>query len=179
MTAEGIERTFTVNYMSNFWLTTNLLDILKEKWRIKNHYGCWQSHFFKNAKLNFDDLQSVEKFNGLTATSNAMFARLFFTFELARRLEETKVTANAFNPGVIKSKLLAGSAWYLKLLGVLYKPFEKDICDVSTWLSTSDEVQNVSGRFFDKDREIVPFHEKFDAAIGKRLWTMCEQISGN
>ena len=172
MTAEGIERTFAVNYMSHFWLTTNLLDILQESGTSRIITVAGNPTFLKNAKLNFEDLQATNKFNGLTATSNAMFARLFFTFELARRLEETKVTANAFNPGVMKSKLLAGSAWYLKFLGLLYKPFEKDVCDVSTWLSTSDEVQNISGRFFDKDRKMVPFHEKFDPKIGEKLWTM-------
>ena len=30
LTAEGIERTFAINYISHYWLTTNLLDILQE-----------------------------------------------------------------------------------------------------------------------------------------------------
>lgn len=113
------------------------------------------------------------------ATSNAMYARLFFTFELAKRLKGTNVSANAFNPGVIKSNLTANSPWYLKLLALLYKPFEKDICDVTTWLSTSDDVQNVSGRFFNHDRKTIPFHEKFDTEVGERLWILSEALSNN
>ena len=113
------------------------------------------------------------------ATSNAMFARLFFTFELAKRLQGTKVTANAFNPGVIKSNLTANSPWYLKILALLYKPFEKDICDVTTWLSTSDEVENVSGKFFNHNRKMIPFHEKLNPEMGERLWTLSEALSGN
>ena len=179
LTAEGIERTFAINYMSHYWLTTNLLDILQESGASRIITVAGNPAFLKGAKLNFDDLQSVKKFNGLTATSNAMFARLFFTFELAKRLQGTKVTANAFNPGVIKSNLTAKSPWYLKLLALIYKPFEKDICDVTTWLSTSEEVENVSGKFFNHNRKIESFHEKFNSEIGETLWTLSEALSGN
>ena len=179
MTTEGIERTFAINYMSHYWLTTNLLDILQESGPSRIITVAGNPTFLKNAELNFEDLQCVKRFNGLTATSNAMFARLFFTFELAKRLQGTKVTANAFNPGVIKSNLTAKSPWYLKLLALLYKPFEKDICDVTTWLSTSDEVENVSGKFFNHNRKMIPFHEKVNPKVGETLWTLSEVLSSN
>ncbi|RYE22320.1 MAG: hypothetical protein EOP45_08375 [Sphingobacteriaceae bacterium] len=133
MTAEGIERSFALNYMSHYWLTTNLLDILQESGASRIITVAGNPTFLKNAKLNFEDLQYLKKFNGMMATSSAMYARLFFTFELAKRLQGTKVTANAFNPGIIKSNLTANSPWYIKLLALLYKPFEKDICDVTPY----------------------------------------------
>jgi len=179
MTKEGIERSFAINYMSHFGLTTQLLDILKASGPSRIITVTGNPSFLKNAKVNFDDLQYLNNFNGMRATAHAMYARLFFTFELAQRLQGEKVTSNAFNPGVIKSSLTANSPWYIKLLGTFFKPFQKDICDITTYLSTSEEVNDVSGKFFDHDRKIVPFHEKFDPAIGKKLWEKSEQLIQN
>src|SRR6218665_532802 len=121
MTADGFERNFAINYMSHFWLTTNLLDILQENGPSRIITVAGNPMFLKNAKINFDDLQYTQKFSGFMATGQAMYARLFFTFELAKRLQGTNITANAFNPGVMKSNLAANSAWYFKILAFLFK----------------------------------------------------------
>jgi len=179
MTKEGIERSFAINYMSHFGLTTKLLDILKASGPSRIVTVTGNPAFLKNAKVNFEDIQSVQNFNGLRATARAMFARLFFTFELAKRLQRENVTANAFNPGVIKSNLTANSPWYIRLLTVFYRPFQKDICDISTYLATSEEVDDISGGFFNHDRKIVPFQERFDPAVGEKLWAVSEQLIQN
>lgn len=177
MTAEGIERSFAVNYMSHFWLTTQLLDILKASGPSRIITVNGSPRYLKNANLNFDDLQNLNKFSGIRAATNAAYARLFFTFELAKRLEGKKVTANAFNPGLIKSNLTANSSWYLKLYATFCKPFSKDVCDVTTYLSTSENVKNISGRFFNHNRKIIPFHENFDRKMGEELWVRSEQLT--
>lgn len=175
-TNENIESSFAINYMSHFWLTTNLLDILKESSPSRIITIGGNAMFLKNAKLDFNNLQYTNNFNGLKAAANAMYARLFFIFELAKRLEGTKVTANIFNSGPIKSNLMANAAWYIKVATKLFKPSEKDVCDIANYLATSNEVENISGRFFKEDKKIVPFHEKFDGNIGKRLWEISEQL---
>lgn len=179
MTAEGIEKSFAINYMSHFWLTTNLLDMLKESGSSRVITVTGNPTFLKNAKLNFDDLQYLNKFNGMMAASNAMNARLFFTFELAKRLQGTNITANTFNPGVIKSNLTANSPWYIKLLALFYKPSEKETSDITVYLSTSADVQNVSGKFFNHNRKIIPFDKKFDPKAGEKLWAMSEVLFNN
>lgn len=176
ITREGIERSFAINYMSHFGLTIQLLDILKASGSSRIITVTGNPAFLKNAKVNFNDIQCIQKFSGLQSASSAMFARLFFTFELARRLRGEKVTANAFNPGVIKSNLVANAAWYIKLLAIFSKPFQKDVCDITTYLSTSEEVDGVSGKFFNQDRKMVPFHKKFDPAVGEKLWAVSEQL---
>lgn len=175
-TDENIEKSFAINYMSHFWLTTNLLDILKASHPSRIITIGGNALFLKNAKIDFNNLQYINNFNGIKAAANAMYARLFFTFELAKRLEGTNVTANIFNSGPIKSNLMTNAAWYIKVATKLFKPSEKDVCDIANYLATSNEVENISGRFFKEDRKIVPFHEKFDSNIGERLWEMSEQL---
>ena len=177
MTLEGIERTFAVNYMSHFWLTTELLDVIKASGASRILTVTGNPSFLKNAKLDFDDLQCVKNFSPLKATQNAMYARLFFAFELAKRLEGTSVSSNAFNPGVIKSNLTANSPWYLKLLALLFKFSEKEICDVTTYLSTSEDVQGISGKFFQHNRKIVGLEDTFNAQIGEALWEGSKKLA--
>jgi NAD(P)-dependent dehydrogenase (short-subunit alcohol dehydrogenase family) len=176
MTSEGVERTFAVNYMSQFGLTTELLDILKASGPSRIITVTGNPLFLRKPKIDFDDIQCLKKFNGMMASGQAMFARLFFTFELAERLKSENVTVNTFNPGVIKSKLTSNSTFFIKVLGSLFTPFQKDVCDVSTFLSTSEEVATISGKFFDKDRNIISFHETIDKSIGHRLWEYSEQL---
>ncbi len=177
ITPEGIESSFGVNYLSHFLLTNQLLDILKENSPSRIITVGGNPSFIKHTKINFDDLQSVNHFNGMKSVSQAMCARVFFAFELSRRLQGENVTSNVFNPGVIKSNLTANAPWYMKILAVLYKPFEKDICEIGVYLANDPDVQNISGVFFNDKKQIVPFHEEFDPNIGQELWAISEQLT--
>jgi NAD(P)-dependent dehydrogenase (short-subunit alcohol dehydrogenase family) len=53
--------------------------------------------------IDFDDLERKKSYNGLTAYSQSKLCNILFTYELARRLEGTAVTANCLHPGVIAS----------------------------------------------------------------------------
>ena len=177
ITPEGIESSFAVNYLSHFLLTNQLLDILKESGPSRVITVGGNPSFIKHAKINFDDLQSLDNFSGMKATAQAMYARVFFAFELARRLQEQNITSNVFNPGVIKSNLTTNAPWYMKIIAAFYKPFEKDICEIGVYLATDPDIQNISGVFFSDKKQIVPFHERFDPHIGQKLWTISEQLT--
>lgn len=174
LTTEGIERTFAVNYLSHFLLTNQLLDILKESAPARVITVGGNPAFLKNPHINFDNLQSLDQFSGLNAAAQAMYARVFFAFELARKLQATEVTSVVFNPGVIKSNLTAHAPWYVKLIAAFYEPFAKEVCQVGAYLATSPKVEQETGVFFNDKMQIVPFHEKFDLSIGQKLWTVSE-----
>jgi len=176
LTADGIERSFAVNYLSHFLLTCQLLDILKASAPSRVVTVGGNPAFLRKANINFDDLQCVERFGGLKATMQAMHARLFFAFELARRLQGTNVTSVVFNPGVIKSNLTAHAPWYMKLIAAFYRPFEKEVCEVGAYLATAPEVAYPTGVFFDDKMRIVPFHEQLDWSIGEKLWAVSESL---
>ncbi|WP_206170570.1 Rossmann-fold NAD(P)-binding domain-containing protein [Spirosoma pollinicola] len=66
----------------------------------------------------------------------------------------------------------------MKAIAGLYRPFEKDVCEVGGWLALDPSVEGITGVFYNDKKRIVPFHESFDAAIGKQLWTLSEQLTG-
>lgn len=176
LTTDGIERSFAVNYLGHFLLTHQLLDILQASAPARVLTVGGNPFFIKNAKINFNDLQSLHSFSAMTAAGQAMFARVFFAFELARRLQSTHVTSVAFNPGIIKSNLTANGPWYMKLLAAVYRPFEQEVCRVGSFLATDPSVEKTTGVFFNEKEQIVPFHQRFDPTIGERLWAESEAL---
>lgn len=175
-TTDRIERSFAINYMSHFVLTNELLDILEDSGPSRVLTVTGSPVFLRHAKIDFNDLQDVRNFNGTRAAIHATYLRLIFSFELARRLQGLKVTSNAFFPGQIKTNLSVNLAWYMRLVSAFTNMFARNVCEVTTYLSTSPEVASVSGRFFDKDNSMIPLQEKFDSKVGEELWARSEAL---
>ncbi len=93
---DGYELMFVTNHLAPFLLTHLLLDPLMASGsaRILNITAP------STTKPNFEDLQSTESFKYLNVFGATKMMNLLFTFELARRLEGTGVTANAVHPGL-------------------------------------------------------------------------------
>src|SRR6476660_9225802 len=87
---------------------------------------------------------------------------ILFTYELARRLEGTKVTANCLSPGPTRTNfgrdLRGRPALFhlalapLKRLPFLFSSAEKG-AQTQIYLASSPEVARLSGRFFFRRRE--------------------------
>ena len=101
VTADGLEHTFAVNHLAPFLLTNLLLDRLKASApaRVVTVSSGAQSM----GRIDFDDLQGARKYSGQRAYNQSKLANVMFTYELARRLEGTGVTANVLHPGVIRT----------------------------------------------------------------------------
>src|ERR671912_2543455 len=100
-TADGLEMTFAVNHLAYFLLTNLLLDLLMASApsRIVNV----SSGDHSNGAIDFDDLQGQKGYKGARAYSQSKLANVLFTYELARRLKGTGITANCLHPGVVRT----------------------------------------------------------------------------
>lgn len=178
LTAEGIDKAFAVNYLGHFYLTNQLLDILQASGPSRVMTVGGAPRFLQNPTLDLQDIQLKNNYSGMRATSQAMLARLYFTFALAKRLEGTGTTAIAFHPGLITSKLVQDAPWWLKALTGLMKPWEKTTCDSGVYLATAPEVEHANGVFFDDKMQVVPLNGKYDPAVGEKLWHLSEALTG-
>ena len=178
-TADGIETTFAVNYLSMFLLTNLLLDVLKSSApsRIVNVASATES----GGKINFDDLNGDRKFGGWAAYSNSKLAVIMFTYELARRLEGTGVTVNTLHPGAIRTNLGHGNRGLTSLGFSFVKLFfaspEKGARTV-VYLASSPEVEKVSGKYFINCRSTSSSMHSYDEDIRARLWQVSAQLTG-
>src|SRR5207248_9176731 len=102
-TVDGLEMTFAVNYLAPFLLTNLLLDVLKASApaRIVNV----SSAAHKSGYIQMDDLQGEKHNRSMRAYPQSKLAIVLFTYELARRLQGTGVTANCLDPGFVATNI--------------------------------------------------------------------------
>ena len=178
-TADGVEATFGVTYLGAFLLTSLLLPLLKAgaPSRVVNVAG----EFHRKVRLDLDDLQLERRYSIVRAGGQAMLAKIMFTFELARRLEGSGVTANCLHPGAVRSGLLRGLPWYLRATAALARPFMKSPeagARTPIYLATSPDVASVSGEYFANERPCAAAKHAHDAELARRLWEESERLAG-
>jgi len=178
ITEEGLERQFAVNHLSYFLLTNLLLDRLKASAPARIINVSSQAH--RHAAVNFDDLQSERYYHPNLAYAMTKLANVIFTYELARKLEGTGVTANCLHPGLIGTKLLAdasGLPWPLHLVTKLVGGTPAKGARTPIYLATAPEVEGVTGRYLIGRRAIPSSPCSYDREAAKRLWQVSADLS--
>ena len=117
----------------------------------------------------------------MRAYSQAKLANLLFTYELARRLDGTGVTANAVHPGAVRTNFGTGLRGGWGITTILGKPFmigARKGAKTSIYLASSPEVSGTSGKYFAKMKERRSSKESYDEAVAKRLWNESAKLTG-
>ena len=188
VTAEGFERNFAVNYLGPFLLTYELLDLLKSSApsRIINV----SSGLAKNGKVDLDDLQSEKNYAGTKfyspsrapAYDNAKLMLMMLTYELARRLKGSGVTANVLMPGFTATNLGKNSGSTSSyIMFKMVRPMQQSAkkgAETSVYLASSDEVKDLTGKCFAKKKEVKTCPASYDEELQKRLWNKTESMLG-
>jgi NAD(P)-dependent dehydrogenase (short-subunit alcohol dehydrogenase family) len=175
LTEDGLEMQFAVNHLAYFLLTGLLLDVLKASApaRIVNV----SSGLHRRAHLDFGGLQAEKGYKGMAHYSLTKLLNIHFTYELARRLEGTGVTANTLSPGFTASGLGRNfgpvSRFVMKRFG---RTADKG-ADTVVYLAASPEVEGVTGAYFNKRNAERTSPESYDAAAAARLWALSEDLT--
>ncbi len=101
MTADGLEHTFALNHLAPFLLTSLRLEWLMTSAPARVVTVSSGAH--TTGKLDFGDLMGQRKYSAQRAYSQSKLANVMFTYELARRLVGTGVTATVLHPGVTRT----------------------------------------------------------------------------
>lgn len=174
VTRDGFESMFATNVLGPFLLTNLLLPNLRAAGTARILVVSAPS----TTKLDFDDLQSERRFRSLSAFGASKAADLLFTFELARRLDGTGVTANAVHPGLVRTSLMSGAPAPLRWA---IRPFSRP-ADVAVQsivpLVLDSSFAGDSGLFYHKGRAIDPPAYTRDPETARRLWEACATLTG-
>jgi NAD(P)-dependent dehydrogenase (short-subunit alcohol dehydrogenase family) len=166
---DGYELRLAVNYLAPFVLTLRLLPLLRRSApaRIVNVASLGQ------ASIDFDDPMLERSYEGSRAYAQSKLAQISFTIELEGRLGlDSGVTVNALHPGSrMPTKIV------LEQHGHSVDGLEGGIDNVVR-LAVAPELENVSGRFFDRDEEAVAADQAYDPAARTRLWALSEELTG-
>jgi NAD(P)-dependent dehydrogenase (short-subunit alcohol dehydrogenase family) len=176
-TVDGLENTFALNHLACFLLTGLLLDRLKASAPARIVNVASAAHV--GIRLDFDDLQSTHDYADWPAYKRSKLANVLFTYELARRLNGTGVTANALHPGLVRSGFWAGDRFGLKqrLRYALRAISPAKAARYVVYLATSPEVEGVTGRYFDRGRLAESSPESYDEDAARRLWDVSAQLT--
>jgi len=180
VTVDGLERTFALNHLAPFLLTNLLLDKLKQS--APARVVTVSSNAHAAGRIDFGDLQGERAYSGARAYSQSKLANILFSYELARRLLATSVTANALHPGLVNTSFGAEDpAGVQKLLVPLLRPFMKSPARgaaTSIHLASAPDLQRVTGRYFANSKPTRSSKHGFDEAVGARLWQVGGDLVG-
>jgi len=174
---DGLEMTFALNHLAYFLLTNLMLDVIIASAPARIINVASAAHWASS--INFDDLLHKDGRLTMDAYGRSKLANILFTYELARRLEGTGVTANCLHPGFVASNLARNNGLLARIGMTLLRPFavspEKG-AETPIYLATSAEVEGVSGKYFVDLREAKSNAESYDEEVAKRLWDVSEQL---
>ena len=179
-TADGLERTFALNHLAPFLLTHLLLDRLTQS--APARVVTVSSNAQAQGRIDFDDLQGVRSYSGARAYSQSKLANVLFSYELARRLHGTSVTANALHPGVVSTSFGAEDpATVQRVLIPFLRHFMKTPAEgaaTSIHLASAPALEQVSGRFFADSKPKTSSQRSYDQATAARLWQVSADLVG-
>jgi NAD(P)-dependent dehydrogenase (short-subunit alcohol dehydrogenase family) len=178
-TLDGIETQLAINHLAPFLLTNLLLDLLKAS--APSRIVTVSSDAHRWAKLDLDDLQSRKRYRGMQVYGTTKLANILFTRELAERLEDTGVTANAMHPGGVNTNFGNNQRGPMSLLFRAFKPFMRTPeqgADTLIYLAWSPEVEGMTGKYVADRKMKVASDAVYDETLQKKLWEASEELTG-
>jgi retinol dehydrogenase-14 len=179
-TADGLEHTFALNHLAPFLLTNLLLDRLKAS--APARVVTLSSGAQAAGRIDFDDLQGARSYSGQRAYSQSKLANILFTNELARRLQDTGVTANSVHPGVVRTNFGSeDQAGFFRIISPVVRPFLKTPTQgarTPIYLASSPDVEGITGQFFANRKPKIANKAAGDLAVTARLWRVSSDLVG-
>lgn len=173
-TVDGFEKTFQVNHLAPVLLTTLLIDrLIESKASVLNTSS--MAHRF--ARVDFDDLDAVQRQHGSLAYGSSKLANILFTRELHRRYHSAGISTAALHPGPVASNFSAEVN--NPLFGILYRTPLRHVFLIGTeqgsdelvWLASARPgVDWQSGEYYYKHKVAKVNTLADDAALAERLW---------
>ncbi len=177
VTAEGLDRTFALNHMAYFALTEALIPNLTAAGQARIISTASSSH--SHARLDFDDLQNRSRSGLAQAYARSKLCNVLWTRELARRLAGSGVTANAFHPGVVATRIGHQAGGFVRGVFKLAQLFARRPevgADCAVFLATSPDVEGQTGGYWVDRRRVEPSAAARDDEDGRRLWAASEDL---
>jgi NAD(P)-dependent dehydrogenase (short-subunit alcohol dehydrogenase family) len=166
--ADGYELRFAVNHLAGFVLTLRLLPLLRRSApaRIVNVASAGQY------PIDFDDVMLERSYDGTRAYRQSKLAQIMFGFDLAGRLPADEVTVNSLHPATFMPTKIV-----LEQHGHSVDTLEEGLA-ATLRLAVGDDVDGVSGRYFNRQEEAHADEQAYDAEARRRLWDLSAELTG-
>ena len=178
----GLEKQFVTNHLGHFLLTNLLLDQVRAA--RQGRVVVVSSSAFKWADetgIEWDNLSGERDYDSSRAYGQSKLANSLFSLELSRRLQGSRATANAMNPGAVLTNLQRHApAWAVKLGDLLGPAFMKSPAEGAStiaYLAAHPLVSEVSGRYFIDCNPVSVGGNTENAEMAARLWEVSTELT--
>lgn len=175
LNAEGRERTFAVNHLGHFLLTSLLMPLLlASRARVINV----SSEAHRMGRLNFDNLELRGRYTAIQAYANAKLMNIYFTKELHKRYHSQGLSAFCLHPGVVNTGFGQEYKGPVRFFFYLAKPFmitAEQGAQTTLYLSEEAPTSD-SGNYFKKSKLTQPAAQANDMEVANLLWEKSEEI---
>ncbi len=172
---DGFDLTYATNHIGPFLLTTLLLPRIRESpgGRIVNVAS--GAHMMpKQIDWSVLERRTAPRKSGFSDYAVTKLMNVLHAKELARRLVGTRVTTYALHPGAVATNIWRALP---RLLQMAIKPFmlsNEQGAATPLYCATAPELAMISGRYYDRCREVRPSRLADDEALAKELWARTE-----
>ena len=176
---DGIEMTFALNHLGYFLLTTLLLDLLKDSAPARIVNVSSSSHG-SPGEFQLEDLPQPGKSGGYRAYGRSKLCNLWFTYELARRLEGSAVAVNALHPGLVRTNIARNNGVLGRVVNFFIGARGVDAArgaETLTYLAASPEVEGITGKYFVDCRAVASSSLSYNTGLASGLWEMSERLT--
>lgn len=166
---DGFERTFHVNTLVPFLLTHELMPLLEKaegEARVVNVSSIAQ------AELDFNDLMLHEGWRGGRSYGQSKLALIMLTIEFARRHKGGHTTFNSLHPGTLLDTRMVREAFGTP------RGEPEEGAEAIDHLATSDELDGVTGEYFDQKSRARAHEQAYDQEAREKLWARCAEMVG-
>jgi retinol dehydrogenase 12 len=175
LSADGFDLTYATNHIGPFLLTSLLLPAIEQapQGRIVNVSSIGHMQV-KRIDWTLLERRTEPRKSGFADYAVTKLMNILHAKELARRLTGTRVTTYALHPGGVKSNIWRALPrpvqWGLKLFLISNEEGAK----TQLYCATAPDLAGVTGRYYDKLREVQPNRLAEDPALARELWTRTE-----
>lgn len=178
VSAEGIEMTFALNHMAPFVLTNLLMRSLRASAPARVINVSSAAH--QGATIDIRDIHAPKRYSGWKAYAQSKLCNLLFTYELAERLQDSDVTANALHPGFVKTGFGQGTpSTFSAFFGFLQQYFAitpEQGAATSIYLASSPAVAAITGRYYVNKQAVPSSRASYDYTMRRQLWDLSTQL---
>ena len=187
-TAQGFESQFGTNHLGHFALTGLLLDRLKES--ASPRVTVLSSTAHRMGAINFDDLQSEQKYARWKAYGQSKLANLLYAFEFARRAKASgsPIVVTAAHPGYANTKLQGKTESFMDRVMAVGNALMAQSAEAGAWPTLYAATADIpSGSYVGpasfmeqrgKAKVVGSTAASKDEAVAKRLWDVSEELTG-
>ena len=130
---------------------------------------------------HFEDLFQEANYQPMGAYRQSKLANILFTYRLAEQLEGTGVTANCLHPGIVETNFGNKGSRLYRFFKPMVKPFfinPQKGAETLIHLASSPEVENTTGKYFERKKPRRSSKVSYDIETQDRLWNISEQLTG-